>query len=164
MSVVVEPLHIFEEMTESITEDPILIGHFECNDVNVLEFGKPIIRVMKKRNLEDDEEYFYIETFTNIGIWNDHPEDGNVEEIPHPFLQHIPCLVMDHMPDGPIERVISEELCESLKHDYHRVYIAHSRHYVDGSLHFPEKMLGCFEGDFKIVYIYIYMLICCYKK
>lgn len=149
MAAVVESLPIFDEMTESIAEDPIMVGHFESLEDNDFEFGKPIIRVMKKKKPEDDEFYFYIETFTNLGAWNEHPEDAIVEDIPHSFLQHIPCLVLDHRPDGPFERVISDELCESLSENYHRVFIAHKRHYVEGNLPFPEGMGNPFYIEHK---------------
>ena len=149
MAAVVEPLHIFDEMTELIVEDPVLVGYFAAVANDVLEFGKPIIRVLIKRNAEDDEEYFYIDTFTNLGVWNDHPEDAIVEEVPHPFVQHIRCLVLDHRADGPIERVICDELWDHLTFNYRRIYIAHKRHYVDGNLPFPEGMGSPFYIEHK---------------
>lgn len=70
--------------------------------------------------------------------------------IPHPFVQHIHCLVLDHMPDGPHERPISDAFLEMIDQNYHRVCIAHHRHYVHGNLPFPEGIQSTFYVEHKV--------------
>jgi len=123
-----------------LRDEPFLIGHFKAIDLDNLEFGKPFIRVFLKCN-EENEESFSIETFTEIGIWNDIPVHQEGEEIPHPIVQHIPGLILDHMPDDiQFQRVVTEDFIDNLRSNYVRVYIAHQRHYIEGNLPFPEGM------------------------
>ena len=134
MSVVVEPLHIFDEETELIRPDNFLVGHFKAIDDEDVGFGKPIIRVFKVFGInEDEEDYYSIETFTELGIWKENTDGGDVD-IPDPFVQHIPCLVLDHMPEGPVELVDSNEFLSHQSSHFIRVYIAHARHYISGRI------------------------------
>lgn len=99
---IVEPLHILKEETESIPESPLCVCHFKAISKDELEFEKPGIRIFKMFNSEESIEFYVIETFTELGLWKENPDiiEGI---IPHPFVQHIHRLgLLDHIPDGCI--------------------------------------------------------------
>lgn len=118
-----EQLHSFEEEAESLRDEPFLVGHFKAIELDNLEFGKlnsPICVLLKYN--EENEEMFYIEAFTDLGIWNEIPVHED-EKIPHPLVQHIAGLILDHVPDDTqFQRVVREKFLENLRTTYKCAY------------------------------------------